>query len=196
MNVYEKLVEARIRFMNMNVKMSGQNKFAEYSYFELADILPAINKIAQELKFVCIVSFDDAHAILAFIDTEKDESSIIFKSPMSTAALKGCHEVQNLGAVETYIKRYLYQNAFEIVESDSLNATQGKTEPVQVTTKQPSELVTLKNSVMDWLAVTPPLMTHEQREWADTAAKDNNIANMKIAIEKFVLAAKKREETL
>jgi hypothetical protein len=40
---------------------------------------------------------------------------------MSTASLKGCHEVQNLGAVETYIRRYLYQTAFEIVEADELN---------------------------------------------------------------------------
>ena len=42
---------------------------------------------------------------------------------MSTASpWKGCHEVQNLGAVQTYLKRYLYQNCFEIVEADQLNA--------------------------------------------------------------------------
>ena len=42
---------------------------------------------------------------------------------MSEASLKGCHQVQNLGAVETYIKRYLYQNCFEIVEADALDGT-------------------------------------------------------------------------
>ena len=42
---------------------------------------------------------------------------------MSTASLKGCHEVQNLGAVESYVRRYLYLTAFEIVESDCLDAT-------------------------------------------------------------------------
>ena len=42
---------------------------------------------------------------------------------MSTAQLKDCHEVQNVGAVNTYSKRYLYQNAFEIVEADVLDST-------------------------------------------------------------------------
>jgi len=50
---------------------------------------------------------------------------IEFKCPMSTAALKGCHDVQNLGAVLTYIRRYLWVNAFEIVESDAVDASAG-----------------------------------------------------------------------
>ena len=44
---------------------------------------------------------------------------------MSTAELKGCHPVQNLGAVQTYLRRYLWTAAFEIVEGDALDATQG-----------------------------------------------------------------------
>jgi hypothetical protein len=105
------------------VKKSGNNKFAGYSYYELSDILPAINEIAKELKFSCIVSFGTDVAQLEFVDWEKPQDKICFLSPMSKASLKGCHEVQNLGAVETYIKRYLYQNCFEIVENDALDAT-------------------------------------------------------------------------
>lgn len=123
MDIFEKLNEARIRFQNENVKKSGKNTYANYTYYELADILPAINKIAKELKFTCVISFTADMATLNFIDTEKPENKIVFTSPMSKASLKGCHEVQNLGAVETYIKRYLYQNCFEIVEADALDAT-------------------------------------------------------------------------
>lgn len=131
MNVYEKLAKARVMFQANNPKMSGFNKFAGYSYFELSDILPMINEIGAEIGFVCEVSFSDI-AELVFRNTEKPEESIRFVSPMSTATLKGCHEVQNLGAVQTYIKRYLYQNAFEIVESDALNAgTKEEKKPVQ-----------------------------------------------------------------
>jgi hypothetical protein len=43
---------------------------------------------------------------------------------MSTAALKGCHEVQNLGAVETYIRRYLWVTALEIVEHDAIDSAE------------------------------------------------------------------------
>ena len=122
MNVFEKLNESRIRFQNANVKKSGKNSYAGYTYYELADILPAINKIAQELKFSCIVNFTPDLATLDFVDCEKNEK-ITFTSPMSEASLKGAMEVQNTGAVITYLKRYLYQNCFEIVEDDTLDAT-------------------------------------------------------------------------
>ena len=45
---------------------------------------------------------------------------------MSTAELKGCHAIQNLGAVETYVRRYLYFAAYEIVEAEALDRTQNK----------------------------------------------------------------------
>ena len=122
MTIFEKLNEARLRFQNAGVQKSGNNKFAGYTYYELSDILPFINQIANELKFTCVVNFTPELATLDFCDLE-DNGKITFTSPMSTASLKGCHEVQNLGAVETYIKRYLYQNCFEIVESDVLDET-------------------------------------------------------------------------
>ena len=122
MTIFEKLNEARLRFQNAGIQKSGKNAYAGYTYYELSDILPAINKLANELKFCCVVNFENDIARLDFCDLEKDEK-ITFTSPMSTASLKGCHEVQNLGAVETYIKRYLYQNCFEIVESDVLDET-------------------------------------------------------------------------
>ena len=122
MNVYEKLIQARLMFQNENVKKSGQNKYAGYTYFELNDILPICNKICNEIKAVCVLNFTESVATLQFIDCEKTDDVITFTSPMSEATLKGCHKVQNLGAVETYIKRYLYQNCFEIAENDALDS--------------------------------------------------------------------------
>jgi hypothetical protein len=127
MTIYEKLAEARVQFQERGPKMSGKNSFAGYAYFELADILPVINKIGKDIGFICLVSFDADRATLTVKDTAGD-GEIVFTSPMSTANLKGCHEVQNLGAVETYIKRYLYQNAFEIVEADAVNGTHNPNE--------------------------------------------------------------------
>jgi len=51
---------------------------------------------------------------------------------MGSAALKGCHEVQNIGAVETYQRRYLWVTAMEIVEHDVLDATTGDSKFNQV----------------------------------------------------------------
>lgn len=122
MNVFEKLNKARVMFQETNVKKSGQNKYAGYTYFELNDILPICNKICNEIKAVCVLNFTESVATLQFIDCEKTDDVITFTSPMSEATLKGCHKVQNLGAVETYIKRYLYQNCFEIAENDALDS--------------------------------------------------------------------------
>lgn len=151
MNVYEKLATARVEFQKRNPKMSGQNKFAGYSYFELSDILPAINQIGKEIGFVTVVSFTKEIGSLLFIDSEKPADVICFESPMSTASLKGCHEVQNLGAVQTYLKRYLYQNAFEIVEADSLNATHMAQKPSEAKT---SEAKTRCTQLGDKLGIT------------------------------------------
>lgn len=122
MNVFEKLNKARVMFQEANVKKSGQNKYAGYTYFELNDILPICNKICNEIKAVCVLNFTETVATLQFIDCEKTDDVITFTSPMSEATLKGCHKVQNLGAVQTYIKRYLYQNCFEIAENDALDS--------------------------------------------------------------------------
>lgn len=126
-----KLIQARVKFQEYCVKPSGKNTHLRASYFELSDILPVVNLIGQELGFACVVSFNEI-ATLDFIDSETGQS-IQFTSPMSTADLKNCHAVQNLGAVQTYIKRYLYQNAFEIIEADMLNGSYTSNEPVKPT---------------------------------------------------------------
>jgi hypothetical protein len=118
-NIYTKLQKARCELQNKNIKKSGKNKFSGYTYYELGDILPVINQLAEQYKFIPVVSFGDV-AILEIINAENPSEKITFLSPLSTANLKGCHEVQNLGAVQTYLRRYLYMNAFEIVEHDNL----------------------------------------------------------------------------
>jgi hypothetical protein len=124
MSIYKKLQEARIMLQNTQLKKSGHNKFAGYYYFELGDFLPDIQKICSKLGLCGMVSFTPEMAYLNIHDTE-DGSFTTFTSPMSSAALKGCHDVQNLGAVQTYLRRYLWVNAFEIVEHDALDATLG-----------------------------------------------------------------------
>jgi hypothetical protein len=119
-----------MKLQNTELKKSGHNKFADYKYFELGDFLPTIQSICDKVGLCGVVSFNHDMAFLQILDTE-DGSSIMFTSPMSSAALKGCHDVQNLGAVQTYLRRYLWVNAFEIVEHDALEPLTGKDEPAK-----------------------------------------------------------------
>jgi hypothetical protein len=126
MNVYQKLNAARAEFHRQKLKKSGHNKFANYYYFELGDfIIPAL-EIFNELGLTSVITFGTEVAVMNIYNNEKPEEWITLNSPMSTAALKGCHEVQNLGAVQTYLRRYLWVAALEIVEHDALDATTGR----------------------------------------------------------------------
>ena len=123
MNVYQKLNAARAKFHSIELKKSGHNKFAGYKYFELGDfIVPALG-IFNEVGLTSIISFGADEANLSIVDNEKPEDRIIISSPMSTAALKGAHEIQNLGAVQSYIRRYLWVAALEIVEHDAIDSS-------------------------------------------------------------------------
>lgn len=122
MNVYEKLQKARIELQCASLKKTGHNKFAGYQYFELGDFLPEINKIFAKLSLCSVVSFGKELAELKVINIEKPDEVVIFTSPMAEANLKGCHPIQNLGAVETYTRRYLYVAALEIVEHDAVDS--------------------------------------------------------------------------
>ncbi len=124
-------MDARLQLQDTELKKSGVNKFAGYSYFELADFIPATQKIFGEIGLCGVVSYTAEIAQLTITDIETDKS-ITITSPMEGANLKGCHPIQNLGAVETYQRRYLWVTAMEILEHDALDggeAVKDKKEP-------------------------------------------------------------------
>ena len=122
MSVHKKLMQARIALQGTKLSKSGKNKFAGYSYFELADFLPTIQDIFNQIGLCGYVSFGKDLATLTITDVDGG-GEITITSPMAEANLKGTHPIQNLGAVETYNRRYLWMAAMEIVEHDILDAS-------------------------------------------------------------------------
>ena len=169
MTIFEKLNEARLRYQNAGIKKSGTNKY--FTYYELADILPEINKLANELKFCCIVNFTSETATLDFVDLEGD-GKITFTSPMAETRLSGGQPCQNLGASQTYLKRYLYQNCFEIVESDILDATMDPNAEPTV-----EELIAQVRSKMN-------TMTDEQLDFTNKAISARDVGKLKTILSK------------
>ena len=159
MSVHKKLMAARISLQEAPLKKSGHNKFAGYSYFELGDFIPTINKIFNEVGLCGVVSYDTEIASLTITDTD-DGTNIVITSPMAEANLKGCHPIQNLGAVETYTRRYLWVTAMEIVEHDALDSSAPLKEQVIITPTQGAmdsipeeEQIYLKELAMDLIAI-------------------------------------------
>jgi hypothetical protein len=127
--VHRKLSDARQKFHALELKKSGKNTFAGYSYFELGDFLLPALQVFGEVGLGATISFDATLATMTITDLDNVGDTITITSPMGSAALKGCHEVQNIGAVETYQRRYLWVAALEIVEHDALDATTGNIAP-------------------------------------------------------------------
>lgn len=125
LNVYQKLQKARVELNSRGLKKSGKNEFAKYKYFELSDFLPTVNEIFDFIGLCGIIDFTSEVATLTIHNCDNEES-IEFHSPMANIELKSCHAIQNVGAIETYQRRYLYMMALEIVEACILDKTQGK----------------------------------------------------------------------
>ena len=134
MNIYEKLNSARLQIAEKGLSKTGNNTFAGFKYFELSEILPVVTKVNADLKIFSAFSFLRDTATLEIVNAENPEEKVTFSFAYSPdgAKLKACHQIQNEGAVQTYIKRYLYQNAYEIAEADQLDASVGRDEPKQV----------------------------------------------------------------
>ena len=126
MNVYQKLNAARKEFHSKKLTKTGENKYANYQYFELGDFIPQALEVFEQIGIVGMVSYGKEQATLEIVNCDKPEEKVLFCSPMSTCEMKGLHEVQRLGAVQSYLRRYLWVAALEIVEHDALDATTGK----------------------------------------------------------------------
>ena len=137
MSVNKKLMTARVKLQNMEIKKSGLNKFAGYSYFELGDFIPPIQSIFNELGLCGVVSFNTEYAQLCITDVE-DGTVIVITSPMAEANLKGAHPIQNLGAVLSYQRRYLWMAALELVEGDAVDSAPPVEAPKPVATQTPA----------------------------------------------------------
>lgn len=123
MNIFEKIQAARVELQEMNLKMGGYNKFADFKYFELKDFLPEINKIFNKLKLFSKFDLLENEGILTIINAEKTDEQVTFTTPKAEIVLKGQNGLQMIGSTHTYLKRYCYCNALEIVEDDAINAT-------------------------------------------------------------------------
>ena len=117
-NIYTKLVEARVKFQESKIEKTGCNSFAKYKYFQLDDFIPTIDKINKELGLCTIFNLNDNEATLTMVNVENPQEMIVFNAPSEKVEIKGATSVQNLGGEITYLKRYLYQNAYEITEPD------------------------------------------------------------------------------
>jgi len=182
MGVHKKLMQARILLQNAPLKKSGHNKFAGYSYFELGDFIPTINQIFTDVGLCGVVSYDSEIASLTITDID-DGTNIIITSPMAEANLKGCHPIQNLGAVETYTRRYLWVTAMEIVEHDALDSSAPLKEEKVVISPTQGIADTLPPEEMEYLReLAMEIISLDGKQGLEKMESENLEADQKVAL--------------
>lgn len=130
-HLFAKLEEARKRFIAANVKKSGINRYAEFKYFTLEDIIPVKTQIFKDLGLLDTIQFDGekGEARLFLYDVDHPETPcLVFKSQLAADESLIKNPIQKVGAIQTYVRRYLYMLMLDIVEADAIDATSGKDE--------------------------------------------------------------------
>ena len=126
MNVYAKLIEARKMFLAAKVKKTGVNRYAEFKYFTLEDIIPVKQAIFEDLGLIDVISFTQEVATLTLYNASNPEETLEFKSFLAGDESLIKNPIQKVGAIETYVRRYLYLLMLDIVEADSVDSVSGK----------------------------------------------------------------------
>ena len=130
LNVYQKLILAREKFLMSEINQTGKNMQLSFKYFELKDIVPTITHIFNELGLIAIDTFTDTVATLTVVNTDSPEDTIQFTMPfnqiapiVSNAGKQVTNDMQALGSSVTYMRRYLYQIAMDICVNDEIEPT-------------------------------------------------------------------------
>ena len=139
-NVYQRLLEARIKFLASSPEKSGKNMHLAFKYFELDDIIPIATKIFEEVGLISLISFAPDDAMIQICNIDNPTEVITFTAPViRLTENKGTNAVQAFGATITYYRRYLYMLALDICEADEFDAdvnSQPTTTPTPPTTNK------------------------------------------------------------
>lgn len=127
LTIFQKLQKVRKELLEEEIKKSGENTSGfKFTYFELKDFLPTATKLFDKygLTPVFNIAIDNNGIEYASLDIYDGINKIEFTCP--TAEAKGNNPIQQQGAKITYMRRYMYLIALDIVENDIVDAQDQK----------------------------------------------------------------------
>jgi len=134
-SLYEKIQNVRVALLKSGI-VKEKKAGARFAYIELKDFIQPLNELMQKERMTAIVDFVDSEtvdkdtgivntvskAVITAIDFDSDvRHSVSMAMRDGKVGGGGNHPMQELGAVQTYARRYLYFALFDIAESDTLD---------------------------------------------------------------------------
>lgn len=127
-----KIQECKIELKKKNLKKSGYNNHNKYSYFELSDFLPSLELILYENGLATYCYFEDNKGHLVVFDIESGVSHRWSTTCRASQVKENGYDVgvhmKSEQAIQTYARRTLYLQAFDIVEPNSIESDGGDTQ--------------------------------------------------------------------
>ncbi len=179
MTIYQKIVGIQKNLLQKELPKSGYNKFGNFKYHELEDILPTIFRECYNQELFIEFSFTNELAQLKIRNWNEPGESVITSVPMPEIVPlnRGMNIMQSEGSYITYLKRYLLINMFLIVEKDVVDSDNVKhatsksrsvrTEKVEATgaVQKIREYIHKKDSSLE---ITPSMInTHRMKLFKD-----------------------------
>lgn len=122
MNIFEKIMTARLQFLKSNPTKSGYNKFQNFKYFELEDIVPVAIKICNDLGLYTQINITEGKAVMTVVNMENVQEQLEFKIDAPMVRENDFNKMlQDVGRSETYLRRYLYLLFLDITENDTVD---------------------------------------------------------------------------
>ena len=171
MTVYRKLQATRLALVESGIKKTGHNTYGGWKYYELGDFIPTVHRLFDAAGLCGVVTFGDV-ATLTVYDTETSEK-VEFSTPIVYAEAAKGQPIQMLGSTHTYLRRYLWLLAMEIVEADAVDSApqEEKAEPIKIAPKvKPPAKIEGKEGPWQLKITTAPEGSLE--DWID-AVKDS-----------------------
>jgi hypothetical protein len=141
MSVYRKLQATRLELVNSGIKKTGHNSYGGWNYYELGDFIPTVHKLFDAVGLCGVVTFGET-ATLTIYDTEFTDQKIEFSTPIVYAEAAKGQPIQMLGSTHTYLRRYLWLLAMELVEADAVDSApqQEHAAPIKIAPKPPAKI--------------------------------------------------------
>lgn len=122
-NIYQKINELKKEFSTIEVKKSGKNAHLGFKYHELSDFLGIIAHLNVKYGVAEHISINNEQATLTLTNTDDPSEQIQVSVPFVMADMQTKNDsIQKLGATLTYLRRYLYVQAYAITEHDVIDA--------------------------------------------------------------------------
>lgn len=155
LNIHEKIAILRVRPELSKIEKTGYNKYTDFKYFQLKDFLPTTNILELELGLTSDFNLKGEEATLLITNIQKPEETKLYETTVAEANIKGALEIQKLGSLHTYLKRYLYLNYLNLTEDDTVDAVDTKN---KVDTKKDVSVKEAQEGITAWINNTTAIL--------------------------------------